>query len=297
MDHLDGFKRRTKWFLENRKDLAQQISLFNIRGVDEDNVVYNPEVHELFNLAIPNEQKIQKVLKYLLDENEFLSPYGIRSLSKHHKDYPFQVNCAGESYEVSYVPGESNTHMFGGNSNWRGPIWFPMNFLLIESLNRFYNFYGKSLEVEFPSGSGKKMSLAAVSYELSSRLVKLFLPDRNGNRPCHGPSKEYSKDPYWKDLVLFHEYFHGDTGRGLGASHQTGWTAIVACCLDDIGKAREVKVKRAAQTPAANPQSPEENTREGDGLSDKRFVAFKEKAKVKYGSVGDLHAELHNEKP
>ncbi|CAM1328179.1 Uncharacterised protein g9697 [Pycnogonum litorale] len=220
-EKLEGFKKRTDWFLQNRKDLTCTISYMVTAG--------NTNRHLL---AIPTKDQLIKLLSYMLDEEEFLSPYGIRSLSKYHKDHPFVLSVNGSNYEVSYVPGESNTYLFGGNSNWRGPIWLCMNYLIIMVLRRYHYFYGDSLKVECPTRSGNMMNLAEVSQELSSRMVKLFLPDENGYRPCHGNSKLYAEDTAWKDLVLFYEYFHGDSGRGCGASHQTGWTALVVNCMN-----------------------------------------------------------------
>jgi hypothetical protein len=179
-------------------------------------------------LAIPSRERLIRVLRYVLDENEFLSPYGVRALSRFHKDTPFVFWAGGEEHRVDYVPGESNTGLFGGNSNWRGPIWFPVNFLLIEALERYHHFYGDALQVEFPTGSGRPMNLQQVADELAARLARIFLPDGGGQRPCHGDERRYATDPHWRDLTLFYEYFHGDTGRGIGASHQTGWTALVA---------------------------------------------------------------------
>jgi hypothetical protein len=175
----------------------------------------------------------------MLDEREFLSPYGIRSLSQFHRDHPYTLQLDGHSYEVHYAPGESDSNLFGGNSNWRGPVWFPMNYLLIEALKRYHHFYGDSLRVECPSGSGVKMNLAQVAAELESRLVKLFLPDEHGRRPCHGGSERYAQDPAFSGLVLFYEYFDGENGRGLGASHQTGWTALAANLVERVALARE----------------------------------------------------------
>lgn len=171
----------------------------------------------------------------MFDENEFLSPYGIRSLSRYHLEHPFTINMCGQELCVEYVPGESNTALFGGNSNWRGPIWLCMvhcvpncfnvqNILLIEALERLNNFYGDKLQAEFPTGSGEKVNLAEAAYRLKGRMVSLFLPDKDGRRPCHGNNPLYVKDPHFRDLILFYEYFHGDNGAGLGASHQTGWT-------------------------------------------------------------------------
>ncbi|HMG52260.1 MAG TPA: glucosidase, partial [Kofleriaceae bacterium] len=189
-------------------------------------------------LAIPNRERLERVLHYMLDEREFLSPHGIRSLSRIHADQPYQLLLDGASYEVRYAPGESDSGMFGGNSNWRGPVWFPVNYLIIEALKRYHHFYGDQLTVECPTGSGRRMHLGEVAEELERRLVSLFLPDASGARPCHGGAARYASDPAFSGLVLFHEYFHGDTGRGLGASHQTGWTALAANLLERVAIAR-----------------------------------------------------------
>jgi hypothetical protein len=173
----------------------------------------------------------------LLDENEFLSPYGIRSLSRVHSAHPYQLE-GHPDLTVHYDPGDSTSGIFGGNSNWRGPVWFPPNFLLIEALERYHHFYGDALKVECPKGSGKHLTLAEVAHMLSSRLLALFLPDASGNRPAHGGEPRYAKDPAFRDLVLFYEFFHGDTGKGLGASHQTGWTALVLEALRDVAEWR-----------------------------------------------------------
>jgi hypothetical protein len=183
-------------------------------------------------LAVLNKEKLQKVLGYMLDEKEFLSPYGIRSLSRYHLEHPFVFDLQGHQYRVDYLPAESNTGMFGGNSNWRGPIWMPVNGLLIRGLLNLYQFYGDEFKVECPTGSGKYMTLFEVAKELSRRLTSIFLQDENGKRPVYGGTNKFQDDPYWKDYILFYEYFHGDNGAGLGASHQTGWTGIAARLLD-----------------------------------------------------------------
>ena len=166
-----------------------------------------------------------------LDENEFLSPYGVRALSRFHRDNPYVFRAGGEEHRVDYVPAESNTGLFGGNSNWRGPIWFPVNYLLVEALERFHHFYGETLQVECPTGSGRMMNLQQVADEVATRLTRNFLPDDAGRRPCHGDDRRYAADPHRRELALFYEYFHGDTGRGVGASHQTGWTALSATLM------------------------------------------------------------------
>jgi hypothetical protein len=183
-------------------------------------------------MSVCNKEKIERILAYLLDENEFFGPYGIRSLSKYHLDHPFVFNLSGEEYKVQYLPAESNTGMFGGNSNWRGPVWMPVNGLLIRGLLNLYQFYGDDFKVECPTGSGKYMTLYEVAKELARRLSSIFLRDASGNRPVYGGTKKFQEDPHWKDYILFYEYFHGDNGAGLGASHQTGWTGIIARVLD-----------------------------------------------------------------
>ena len=227
---LPGFTNRMQWFLDNRQDLARNISYLEMKG-------QNAHAHRL--LAIPTRDRLVRVLHYVLDENEFLSPYGIRSLSRVHEKNPFVLSVDGRDYQVDYEPGESTSSLFGGNSNWRGPIWFPLNYLLIEALERYHHFYGDTLQVECPTGSGRMLNLQQVATELSSRLASIFLPDEKGRRPCHGDEERFATDPHWRDLLLFHEYFHGESGRGLGASHQTGWTALVARCIEDLATERK----------------------------------------------------------
>ena len=219
---LPGFRKRTEWFLRYRKDLSRHIS------TDE-------ETGRIL-LAIPSRERLERVLTYLVDEAEFLSQYGIRSLSKHHEEHPYVLESGGGLYEVSYAPGESNTWLFGGNSNWRGPIWFPVNYLIIEALERYHRFYGDDLKVEFPSGSGSMLNLKQVASEISKRLVAIFLPDDKGRRPFAGNDARYRTNRGWNRLTLFHEYFHGDNGKGLGASHQTGWTALIAKLIQDLAR-------------------------------------------------------------
>jgi hypothetical protein len=220
IDRLPGFKKRMTWFLENRRDLAQQVSFGTGR-------------HGRMLLAIPSKTRLLRVLGYLLDEEEFLSPFGLRSVSKVHARAPFRLRYQGEELAVDYEPGESTTALFGGNSNWRGPIWFPLNYLLVEALERYHHFYGDELVVECPVRSGRYLNLAEVAREIGGRLGRLFRPGPDGARPCHGGELRYRDDPHFHDLVLFHEFFHADTGQGLGASHQTGWTALVARLLED----------------------------------------------------------------
>jgi hypothetical protein len=183
-------------------------------------------------LSILNKRKLERVLGYLLDENEFLGPYGIRSLSRYHLKHPFEFHAAGQDYRVQYLPAESNTGMFGGNSNWRGPVWMPVNTLIVRALVNLYGFYGDDFKVECPTGSGRFTTLFGVAQEIVRRLTAMFLRDAEGKRPVYGGAEKFQSDPHWRDLILFYEYFHGDNGAGLGASHQTGWTGLVAPLMD-----------------------------------------------------------------
>ena len=223
---LPGFQKRLQWFIEHKHALTRGIALGRS----------NSQAKLL--LAIPTRMRLQSVLRYLGDELEFLSAYGLRSVSKYHQARPFVVRIEEAEYRVDYEPGESNTWLFGGNSNWRGPIWFPVNYLLIEALERYHHFYEDSFTVEYPHGSGQQATLQEIARDLQRRLASLFLPDAQGRRPCQGNDPRYASDPHWKDLVLFHEYFNAETGRGLGADHQTGWTALVVRCLEDLGRAK-----------------------------------------------------------
>ena len=227
IDSLPGFRQRMNWFLENRADLGRVITYMETAASGA-----GPS-HRL--LAIPSRERLARILGYMLDENEFLSPYGIRSLSRIYRDHPYVFRLNGREYRVEYEPGESNTGLFGGNSNWRGPVWLPVNYLLIEALTRYHRFYGDTLRVECPTGSGRRMDLGEVAREISRRLVRIFLPDGPDGRPCLGGNRLFADDSCWRDLLLFHEYFHGETGRGLGASHQTGWTALVVNLLQRTG--------------------------------------------------------------
>lgn len=195
----------------------------------------HPGINERGMLALVNRPKLERILARLLDENEFLSPFGIRSLSRYHADHPYVLNIDGMEYRVDYLPAESDSGMFGGNSNWRGPIWFPVNGLIIRALLQFYLYYGDNLKVECPTGSGNMMNLFEVSREIGRRLEKIFLRDEHGRRPVYGGSEKFQNDPYWRDHLLFYEYFHGDNGAGLGASHQTGWTGLVARLIQIFG--------------------------------------------------------------
>ncbi len=239
LERLPGFQKRMRWFLEHRRDLARHISYMESASLEG-----HSHGHRL--LAIPSRERLERVLRYVLDESEFFSPNGIRSVSRVHAERPFVFRVGSEEYGVDYIPGESNTGLFGGNSNWRGPIWFPVNFLLVEALERYHHFYGDTLRVECPTGSGRMLDLQEVAREIACRLARPFLADETGWRAFQGESR-FARDPHWRDLVLFHEYFHGDTGRGLGASHQTGWTALVAPLLDDLGRCGAVRQQTVEQ--------------------------------------------------
>ncbi len=236
INKLDGFRRRTDWFLANRStSLSKHMTYMehNSDGTTSNKSTSRPMRQFL---AIPSEDRFRRLVSVMLDEKEFLSPYGIRSLSAIHLEKPFVFDFGGQRNEVRYLPGESDSGLFGGNSNWRGPIWFPINYLLVQALKRYYTFYGDGFKVECPTGSGQMMNLLQVAEELERRLISIFEPDLTGRRPAHGDYERYANDPAWKDLILFYEYFNGDTGEGLGASHQTGWTALVATILQSQGR-------------------------------------------------------------
>ncbi len=217
------FRARMDWFARHRPHRVEGAASIQRHGVGERVL-----------MSVLDEHKLRSVLRYLLDPEEFLSDYGVRSLSKYHGEHPFTVHMGGMDFTISYEPGESQTVMFGGNSNWRGPIWFPLNYLIIEALREYHSFYGDDFTVEMPTGSGNQATLHEVADELAGRLVALFTPDSSGRRPFHGDRERLQDDPAWCDLLLFHEYFNGDTGEGLGASHQTGWTGLVASLIDEL---------------------------------------------------------------
>jgi hypothetical protein len=217
LELLPGFKERLEWYLNNRPDLAQLISRW-----------YEPGLGERRLLAICRGHRMKRLLRRALDSHEFLSDYGVRALSKHHEAHPYTLHVNGSEYVVRYEPGESRSRLFGGNSNWRGPIWFPVNYLLIESLQKFHHYFGDDFLVECPTGSGQLMTLSQIADELSRRLIGLFTRDADGGRAVFGDDALFRRDPHWRDHIPFYEYFHGDSGRGVGASHQTGWTALVA---------------------------------------------------------------------
>ncbi|MEO0838227.1 MAG: glucosidase [Cyanobacteria bacterium J06643_5] len=222
---LPGFKKRLEWFVDNRPDLKKNVACMVTEGMGAKRLLAlcyaTPR-----NDGKPN--KLQRLLSYMFDETEFLSNYGIRSVSKYHKQNPFVINVNGNEHRVDYQPAESTSGMFGGNSNWRGPIWFPINYLLLEALQNFYEYLGDDFKVEFPTGSGNYKNLSEIIFELSQRMTNIFLRDESGKRPVFGGIEKFQNDPNWRDYIYFHEYFHGDNGAGLGASHQTGWTGIVA---------------------------------------------------------------------
>jgi hypothetical protein len=225
LENLPAFKKRMEWFLENRPDLTDDINCLQTHGRENRRI-----------LSIVTREKLQSVLRYMLSETEFLSDYGIRALSRHHKNNPYMLEFGGEKYVVEYEPAESRSGMFGGNSNWRGPVWFPANYLLIESLQKFDFYYGENFKIEFPTGSEKMLTLWEISQELSKRLSNIFLKDAEGIRAVHGKTEKFQTDENWRDLILFYEYFHGDVGAGLGASHQTGWTGLISKLLQQIGE-------------------------------------------------------------
>jgi hypothetical protein len=233
LDSMPGFKRRLEWFIGNRPDLIENMACMKTPGMKE---------RRLF--AIPDRRQLERMVGVMLDEAEFLSLYGIRSISQYHRGNPYVLDLGGQRHEVRYDPGEGTTRLFGGNSNWRGPVWMPVNFLLVESLRRFHEFYGDSLTVECPAGSGQRMNLSQVADELSRRLVSIFQRDGEGKRPVYGGLKKFQNDPHWRDYIQFYEYFHGDSGAGVGASHQTGWTALVVALAAQSHK-RETKAKAA----------------------------------------------------
>ena len=224
---LEGFHRRLEWFVDHRPDLIASVACMRTRGHQERRL-----------LSIVDGTQLRRVLRVMLDEREFLSPCGIRALSQVRRDHPYLLQVNGAEYRVEYEPAESTTGLFGGNSNWRGPIWFPINFLLIEALQKFHHYFGDSYQVECPTGSGRMVTLWEVAADLSRRLTRIFLNDGAGRRPVFGSVEVFQRDSYWHDLIPFHEYFHGDTGAGLGASHQTGWTALVAKLLQQSGADR-----------------------------------------------------------
>lgn len=223
LDALPAFRRRLEWFIKNRSDLTGNLACMQTEGHKE---------RRLF--AVATRPQLQRILAVMLDEKEFFSPHGIRALSAYHRDHPYMVELDGQHHSVHYEPAESQAGLFGGNSNWRGPIWFPVNYLLVQALRRFHGYYGDSFQVECPTGSGTQMNLSQVADEISRRLVSTFQRDSRGRRPMLGNNDKFQTDAHWRDYIPFHEYFHGDTGAGVGASHQTGWTALVATMIHEL---------------------------------------------------------------
>jgi hypothetical protein len=251
---------RLRWFLETRPELCAAIHDPRKPGVAGRRLA-----------SILDEAKLRRVLAKMLDENEFLSEYGIRSLSRYHERHPFVMSVAGQEYRVGYLPAESDTGMFGGNSNWRGPIWMPVNGLIIRALLQYHAYYGSEFTVECPTGSGRHMNLYQVAEEIGRRLASIFLKDAAGRRPVYGGTETFQTDPHWRDLVLFYEFFHGDNGAGLGASHQTGWTGIVARIMHLFATTTAEQVEKlgragaVAETPPARGGLPAEVA--GSGVS------------------------------
>jgi len=224
VERFKHFKRRIDWFIANVPDVADSIDRTQKNA-------HGPR----YLLSIVNRERLIRVMRYLLDETEFLSPYGVRALSKFHRDHPYVLHVDGQEYRVDYEPAESTTGLFGGNSNWRGPIWFPLSFLMIESLQKYHHYYRDQVKIECPTGSGQMKTLWEVAAEISRRLTRIFLRGKDGRRPVFGGTEKFQTDPHWRDHILFYEYFHGDNGAGIGASHQTGWTSLVAKLLEQSG--------------------------------------------------------------
>jgi hypothetical protein len=233
LQRLPNFRKRMDWFLTHRPDLAALVSRWEEPGVGERRL-----------LALVRGHRMKRLLARMLDPDEFLSDFGIRAVSRYHLDHPYQLQVNGAVHEVRYEPGEASTGLFGGNSNWRGPIWFPINFLIVEALQKFHHYYGDDFLVEYPTGSGDNRTLWQIAEGISRRLESIFLLDSADRRPVFGAQQLFQSDPYWRDLVPFHEYFHGDSGRGVGASHQTGWTGVVAKLLEQTATQR-ARSKRA----------------------------------------------------
>jgi Glycosyl hydrolase family 63 C-terminal domain len=225
LNKLPNFKKRMEWFIQNRPDLRRNVACMEANGIGARRL-----------LSIVSKEKLQRILQKMLDESEFFGDYGIRALSRYHAEHPYHFHTNGTDFRVDYEPAESTSGLFGGNSNWRGPVWFPVNFLLIESLQKFHHYLGDDFKVECPTGSGQMLTLWEVAAELSQRLTQIFLRNPAGNRPVYGNSDKFQNDAHWRDLVLFYEYFHGDNGAGIGASHQTGWTGLVAKLIQQLGQ-------------------------------------------------------------
>ena len=224
-DHYPAFQRRRQWFMDHRPDMVESI-----------HPMMTPGANQTLLLGFVREDQLRRLLGYMLDENEFLSPFGVRGVSRFHRDHPLVLHLNGQEHRLDYEPGESTTELFGGNSNWRGPVWLPVNHLILLAMRQYHRYYGDTFRVECPTGSGRYQTLAQVAHELASRLANIFLRDKNGKRAVFGAYQLFNDDPHWRDLIPFYEYFHGDIGRGCGASHQTGWTGLIAQILIDLGE-------------------------------------------------------------
>ena len=224
VENMPHFMEKIDWFVQNHPELISNIHNPRVAGSTGN-----------FLISLLTDDKLKRILSRMLDENEFLGPYGIRSVSKVYGDHPYTVQLGSQSFGIQYAPAESTTGAFGGNSNWRGPIWFPINVLILRALLNLHAYHGDDFKVECPTGSGKLMNLFQVSVEISNRLVRTFLRNSKGRRPVYGGTEKFQTDPYWKDNILFYEYFHGDNGAGLGASHQTGWTGLLSVLLKLFG--------------------------------------------------------------
>jgi len=242
LERLPAFRVRLEWFLAHRPELAALISRWQQPGLGERRL-----------LALCRGSRMKRVLRRMLDEAEFLSAYGVRALSRYHQEHPYRFQVNGDTWEVRYLPGESDSGLFGGNSNWRGPVWFPVNYLLIEALQQFHHYYGDDFLVEHPTGSGQYHTLSQIADELSQRLIGLFRRDADGRRPVFGDDAVFQHDPHWRDYLLFYEYFHGDSGRGVGASHQTGWTGLVAKLIQQQGEYQARARTPEPATPTGDP--------------------------------------------
>jgi len=241
VQRLPEFAARAAWFNRNRPDLLVNINPPGRRGVNG-----------RFMLSILDERKLRRVLSVMLNPKEFLSDYGLRSMSRYHLDHPYVFQVGNHQYSAGYLPAESDSGMFGGNSNWRGPIWMPMNVLIIRALLQMYSYYGNDFKVECPTGSGNRMTLFEVAEDLTKRLSRIFLPDKEGQRPVYGGTEKFQNDPHWRDLILYYEYFHGDNGAGVGASHQTGWTGLIAGLIRLFGTMTPEDVLRQGNLAVVN---------------------------------------------
>jgi hypothetical protein len=237
LERMPAFHRRLEWFIENRPDLTGNMASMETSGH-----------RQRRQFSIANEEQLRRIFSLMLNEDEFLSAYGIRGISRYHEKHPYTLELGGIKNSVSYDPAESTAGIFGGNSNWRGPVWMPVNYLLVESLRRFNYYYGDSFKVECPTGSGNFMNLSEVSDEICRRLLNIFRRDPHGRRAVFGAYDKFQNDPHWRDYIPFYEYFHGDNGKGLGASHQTGWTALVVNMIQQLAKAEERKAQKVATT-------------------------------------------------